>query len=136
MKYIVAERYEHHLSICKSKEFTCDVCSKKFAALHYLVMHKKKFHQDKEASKKAQRRRKKDSKTQNQKQTEKNCQEKDISLLHDEYNTSSGSHVHDVKEETSSMNMPHSANIELKSEIKVEDTMLQEQVPIEDQGKA
>lgn len=75
------------------------------------------------------------------KQVDSEIDTEESSLLHGE-NSSNGSYVsvHGVKEvQPDSTNMPQEDNIELKMEIQVEDTMLQDQeyqVPNEDQDKS
>lgn len=64
-----------HLSICKDKKFSCELCGVKFKTLQYVVRHKHIFHQDKEKTKKARNFRQNNSKNRTQKQTKKNALE-------------------------------------------------------------
>lgn len=163
LKFVIVERYKQHLSICKTKGFTCDDCGKKFTAQRYFISHKKKHKQGKHSSKHSNCPicgedfvnqllvsqhleathqiimcsvcRKTFASTDELMEHQRSCLQQPT--VQDDVCQLKSHDSHEAQNHYSSL--PYDTNIELEMEIKVEDTELQEQeyqVPNENQAQS
>ncbi|XP_065088625.1 zinc finger protein 91-like [Ochlerotatus camptorhynchus] len=165
MKFHIRYRFQNHVASCPRLRYSCELCGQKFNGVSRVEDHKKRDHHGDRPMRNANMEGANCTEEQKQRSVEK-IDEMTICIIcrstfastddlmkhkltcpkhakeHDDsqFEAEEISLLRDVKQAgTNSTIVPHGATIELKLDIKVEDTMLQEQkyqVPNNDPGRA